>query len=417
MAPGDASAPRCNAAIVSAMSPLLGAALVVLLEGLATAAVFPVMHAYCAALGGGELWVGVLFALVAGPKVLLNPLWGRLSDRLGRRPMLIAATLGTLSGSIGWAVARNLTWLAVARLVVGVFSAQAALAQAAAVDVTPPYRRAHALALLGTAFGISFTLGPLMGGLLGSWVSPASVGWACAASQLVSLLVVLFALPETRAESAVAGAAPAAVPAPVRFRDLVRAPAVALLLLATLAMTLSLSELTSTLGLFTEHAYGFDTARTSYVFALLGLVAVAVQAGAVRRLSARFGDWLVAGAGMLALVGGYALFAAQPALSAFLAATVVLGVGAALSVPCVTAMLSRSVSDADQGAILGVNQSVIGAGRTVGYVLGTWLYEMRGAGLAFGGAAGLAAAALALLLPLRPSARSPRAGGAQAEVG
>src|SRR5262245_37909424 len=142
------------------MPPLYAAALVVLLEALCFTTGFPVLSYYAQRLGGDAAWVGILFGLVAWPKVVSNPIWGTLSERLGRRPVLAINTLGTLAGSIGWALAPNIGMLAISRALVGIFGGQAGLAQAIAADVAPPEKRAAAMGVLGGAFALSLTLGP-----------------------------------------------------------------------------------------------------------------------------------------------------------------------------------------------------------------------------------------------------------------
>jgi DHA1 family tetracycline resistance protein-like MFS transporter len=124
------------------MSPVLAAAVVVLLEGLVLWAVFPIMSYYCAEFGGGPVAVGVMFALLSAPRVICNPLFGWLAERFGRRPLMAVASLGTMAGSILWAVSPDLTWLAVSRAIAGVFGAQAALS--ATVVATRRRRRGAA---------------------------------------------------------------------------------------------------------------------------------------------------------------------------------------------------------------------------------------------------------------------------------
>ena len=149
------------------MPPVVAAALVVLFEGLVLWAVFPIMSYYCADLGGGPAAVGILFALMSGPRVLFNPIFGRLSERFGRRPLMVVASLGTMAGSIAWAVSPNVGWLAVSRAIAGIFGAQAALSSAVVADVTSPDRRSSGMGLVGAAFGLSMVFGPLLGG----WVT------------------------------------------------------------------------------------------------------------------------------------------------------------------------------------------------------------------------------------------------------
>jgi len=404
------------------MSPLRAAMLVVLLEALAFGATFPVLSYYCQDLGGGPVWVGVMFALVSGPRVLTNPLFGQLSDRFGRRAMLIVSTVGTLTGSIGWALAPNIHWLALSRAVTGIFGAQAALAQAIAADVSPPERRAASVGLLGAAFGIALTLGPAIGGTVAHHVSAAAIGWVCAVMQLTSLGVIAFLLRETRPETAPRVAAralePALADAPAyAHRVLVSdqalpeargiwRPVVIELLVVTLVATLGLSQFTAAYPLLTDHVYRFTEQQTGYALACVGFIAALVQGGAVRVVVARFGERGPFIGGSLLAAAAYVLLAGSPPLWEFWTATVLLGIGMALATPCLNALLSRRVGPAEQGSIMGWNQGVTSLGRAGGALLAGWLYGRYGFRAPFGSAAGLLMLSILLFLPTRHGVRA-----------
>jgi MFS family permease len=377
------------------MPPLIVAGLVVALESLSLSALFPVTHEYAARLGGGPVWTGLLFALVALPKVLFNPLWGRLSDRFGRRPLLIMSSVGTLLGSVGWAVAPNLGWLAFARVVVGVFGAQQVITTAIAADVSPPHRRAAAMAVLGLGFGLAFTAGPPLGGWFASIYGAAAVGWMCAAFQSASVVLVAFGLtetlpahPSTPLAEAVAIAAPLDAgemespglpPGARSLIELLAIPRVPGLLAANTAMALALSQIMSAFGLLVESVYRGDSRHAGLLLGVFGLLSAVAQGG-VRGLVGRFGErgpaiggLLLAGAGL----GGIGLCGA-PSLFHFSLCAAALGM--ALATPCLTAMLSHCVGPAEQGGIFGLNQSSTGLGRGVGFFLGGVLFHWLGPG-------------------------------------
>ncbi|RMF78767.1 MAG: MFS transporter, partial [Planctomycetota bacterium] len=275
------------------MPPLLLAALIVFLEGLSLSALFPVIHVYCSALGGAAVWTGVLFALVAAPKIVFNPVWGRVSDRFGRRKVLMIISFGTMCASIGWAVAPGLLWLAIARTLGGVFGAQATLASAIAADVTRPERRAGGMAMLGIGFGLAFSIGPILGGIVGNltppdgagpdW-GPRMVGWMCAGFQFVSLMLSSFVLRETAT-----GRDEAQTPPLRQLLHLIRARHVTPLLLVTLAMTIGLAQLIATFGLYTEERFGWATREVGLAYAAIGVLGAIVQGG-VRRMVAMAGE-------------------------------------------------------------------------------------------------------------------------------
>lgn len=383
------------------MKPLLAVGLVVLCEGLAFGAVLPVVSYYCRSLGGGPLAVGLMFALVSGPKVLTNPLFGRLSDRFGRRPALAIATLGTLAGSIGWALAPTALWLAVARTITGLFGAQAGLAQAVAADVTPPERRAASIGVLGAAFGLAITFGPLIGGEVGTRFGNASVGWACALLQVLSLVVIATFLPETRPNRSgeVSG------PSPRARRSLLKTPGLPALLMGTLLVTVASSEMVPTFGLVLERGYGFAERQTGYAWAFFGLIGVVVQGALIRPMVAALGECTTTATGLLALAAGFALIAVEPALTTFWLATVLAAVGTALVTPALASMLSRSVDAEVQGSIAGIHQAVLGLGRAAGNYLGGSLYARFATAGPYVSAAALSLAALAVLLRWQPPPR------------
>lgn len=422
------------------MPPLLSAALIVLFEALAFGAVLPVMSYYCQQLGGGPAMVGLLFALVSAPKIVTNPLFGWLSDRYGRKPILAVNTLGTLAGSLLWGLSPNLAWLAISRATVGVFGAQAGIAQAIAADSSPPDRRAGSVGLLGAMFGLAIAFGPPLGGWVGSRVSYPAVGWLCAAMQTASLLIILFALPETRprrrgrcrnrnhdlrglmhdrcpecgaplgeAAGAPSGDTPrAAAPAPPAAphdeppsRPLWARLAVQYLLVVTLGLTIAQSIMISAYPLTAQHVYAFSVRQTSYAFALFGLVGVIVQGGVVRVLTRRIGDRRTLLVGLLFLAAGFAWMALQPDLSGFWMSTVLMGIGSSLSTPCVTALLSHRAGPQEQGALMGLSQAVLGLGRAAGNSAGGALYGAGGATAAFATAAGTCIATLGLSAGLR----------------
>ncbi len=351
------------------MHPLLLAALIVLCEGLSLSALFPVVHAHVYALGGNAIAVGLLFALVAGPKVIVNALWGWAADRYGRRPVLIVVTLGTLAGSVGWALAPDLVWLAVARVVTGIFGAQAVLAMAIAADVSPR-RRAAAMAAVGAAFGVALTLGPPLGGWLGDGWGYARVGWLAASFQLVSLGLIVFGLRETVAPVP-------AMKVTSGWRTILGQPGVPFGLLAVSAMSAATSGLIATLGRYTEVLYDFAPRDVGLLFGAFGLVGAAIQGG-IRPAVARVGEESLGVLSLAVLSAGCVGLVTRPGQAGFWLTIVVIAAGTAAATTCLSALLSNRVTPDLQGRLMGMQQSVTALGRALGFGLGGYVFQLVG---------------------------------------
>lgn len=400
------------------MSPLYIAICVVLLEALSFGAVFPVISYYCQELGGGPVAVGLMFALVSGPRIITNTFFGWLSDHLGRKYTLAICTLGTLAGSIGWALATNIYFLGVARLVTGVFGAQAPLAQAIAADVSTPQKRAAAVGMLGAAFGIALTIGPALGGYIGHQLSHAAVGWLAATLQLTSLTLILFVLPETRPKRPQpphhlpADIDPTTLetpaPEPQPATNPYPATAIPWLLAVTFIFTIAAAHMIAGYPLATQHVYQFSESQTGYALAVFGLVAALVQGGIVRIAVPAFGErrcFLIALAiGAL----GYLVLATAPPLPGWWTGTVLAAVGTALATPSLHGMLSRSTSSHTQGRILGLNQGITSLARATGTSLAGFLFARWSVAATFTSAATWLVLAAALFLWHRLSARRQR---------
>ncbi|HPM25089.1 MAG TPA: MFS transporter [Phycisphaerae bacterium] len=380
------------------MSPVLAAAVVVLLEGLVLWAVFPIMSYYCAEFGGGPVAVGVMFALLSAPRVICNPLFGWLAERFGRRPLMAVASLGTMAGSILWAVSPDLTWLAVSRAIAGVFGAQAALSATVVADTTPPERRGRAMGVVGAAFGLSMVFGPLLGSEVTTQWSHAAVGWVSAALQGLSVLTVVFVLKETH-PARLDPRAPR-VPAPTNWQ-LLRRPRVTPLLLVTFGSALALSQVTTTFAMLGESVYHFAERQAGYAFTVFGLIGTLVQGGVVRVLHPRCGDRRLALAGLACIAGSAVVILAQPPEWTLWLCMGLIGGGVALSTPTIAALLSGSVGPEQQGTVMGLSQGTMSLGRAAGAPLAGWFFAALTPTAPYGLTALVAVLAAALLWPIK----------------
>lgn len=366
--------------------------------------VIPVMALYAERLGAPVTWTGLLSAGYSAMQFLFAPVWGRLSDRVGRRPVLLISIFMTAVAFLVYAVAGSFPVLLASRLFAGAATANIAIAQAYVADVTAPEDRARGMGILGAAFGMGFVLGPALGGLL-TPVSISMPGFAAAGLAALNGAAAYLVLPEPARRSSTTGRVGAGRLAALS-EELTR-KGVRRLLAIYLVTSLAFSAMESTFAFLASKRYGLDVAHVSWVFAYIGVIVAVVQGGLVGPLARRLGEarllWLGLGAQAVALLA----LPSAGGVPGLLAASLPLAVGSGLAAPAMSALLSRQARAEDQGGTLGLGQSAAAVGRIVGPEAGTFTFaQVSMAFPYFGGAALMLAAALvaATLRVPRPEA-------------
>ena len=331
--------------------------------------VIPVMALYAERLGAPDSQIGWLMTGYSFMQFVFTPIWGRLSDRLGRRPLLLLSIFMTALAFLGYALAPDFRWLLASRLFAGAATANIAIAQAYIADVTPPEGRARGMGLIGAAFGLGFVLGPALGGLLSS-ISLAAPGYAAAALAAANGVAALFVLPEPRARVASAHRA--------RFLSVLeelRRPGIRRLVLIYLLSILAFSGMEATFALIAAHRYALDQRHVSYVFAFIGVVVVVVQGGLIGPLTRRFGEQPLLVVGLVLQAIGLVAVPYAGNMAGLLGACVPLAFGSGLSTPALSSLLSRTAREDDQGGTLGIGQSAAALGRIAGPISATSAYQ------------------------------------------
>ena len=359
---------------------------VVFVDLLGFGIVLPLLPTYATLFHVSPTAIGFLVTSFSLLQLVAVPLWGSLSDRFGRRPVLIVGLVGSTVSYVLFALAGSYWVLLVSRIVAGAMGATVGVAQAYIADVTPPERRAHAMGVLGAAFAMGFILGPALGGALSAH-SYSSAGVVAAALCAANALGAAAWLPETPRR----GASPAG-------RDRLRAMAAPLA--ASFLLTAAFAVIHVTLPLFGRDVWGDSTRRMGMLFAYMGVVSAAVQGGLVGRLASRVGEERLAAAGAALLALGLALVPGATARWSLYAALGLLSAGSALATPSVYAVVSRRASAAQQGAALGVTQTASTLGRIVGPTLAGFLIGASGLRAPFwaGAVLGLLGMGAALML-------------------
>jgi predicted MFS family arabinose efflux permease len=357
--------------------------IIVFIDLLGFGMVIPVMALYAERLGAPDDQIGWLMTGYSLMQFVFTPVWGRLSDHLGRRPLLLVSIAMTAVGFVGYAVAPSFGWLVASRIFAGAATANIAIAQAYIADVTPPEGRAKGMGLIGAAFGLGFVLGPAAGGLLSS-ISLAAPGYAAAALAAANGVAAYFILPEP-AQRAVA-ARRSHLPA---LLDELRRPGIRRLIVIYLLSVLAFSAMEATFALVAAHRYELDERQVSWVFAFIGVVVVIVQGGLIGPLARRFGEKPLLVAGLLLQAVGLAVIPFAVGTVGLLAACVPLSVGSGLSSPALSSLLSRSARAEDQGGTLGIGQAAAALGRIAGPISATKAYHHLWLGAPYLGGAAL----------------------------
>jgi DHA1 family tetracycline resistance protein-like MFS transporter len=367
--------------------------------------------------GASDFVATLLAASFSLMQFLCIPLWGRLSDRVGRRPVLLFSIAASVVGMALLGFARSLTLLFVARLWSGMATANIAVAQAYIADVTTPETRAKGMGLIGMGFGLGFIFGPFVGGELGRFEVMGQEGtlaaFAAAGLSLVNFVLAIFTLPESlpRERRGLTSGHRRVLDLQA-IRQVSRLPGMAVAVAISFFVIFWFSGLEVTFRLFTEDAFAMTVAETGRVFAFVGVVAVVVQGGLIHRLSRRFGEVKLIRAGLLLLAIGFALDGISPSVGRwflFVASALIAG-GNGLYNPSLSSYTSRQASAETQGLTLGVIQSMAALARVLGPPMGGLAYELVGMrGPYFIGAAGLLTV-FALSFRLAPIARRERPG-------
>ncbi|MEZ4322617.1 MAG: MFS transporter [Myxococcota bacterium] len=390
-------------------TPGLGPVLLtVLLDLLGFGLVIPLLSFYAEDFGATELQVTLLMAVYSIAQFVMAPFWGSLSDRVGRRPVMLMSVGMTALMLLAFGLSNQLWMLFLFRTLHGAAAANISTAQAYVADVTTPENRARGMGLIGASFGVGFTLGPWMGGELSHFGYQAPIFLAAALSA-VNFVWVLLRLPESRPPDTAADGTPHAHRRTLDPRALVdglRHPVVGLCIALTFVAVFSFAMMEGTFALVAEHRWGMGAAQVGRVFGLIGIIGIVIQGGLIGRLTKRFGEPLLVGIGYALNAAGLAILAVSMGGASMWAACTLLAIGSSLANPSLQSLISKAASAEDQGAVLGVNQSFSALARATAPQTGGLLYTRWFDGGAMAVGALLMGTALLLSIPATRRARA-----------
>ena len=353
------------------MSPLGIVVLIVLIDLLGFTVVMPLLAPFAEQYGFREWQIGLLFSAYPLCQLIAGPILGRMSDRYGRRPILIFSQAGTALSFLILGLSRNFTVMLLARMLDGASGGNILVAQAYVADVTTPENRSRGMGLIGMAFGLGFVLGPLLGGVLVSL--PIAEDWrlrlpflVAAGFSTLAWILVLSRLPESRPVGA-RNRESARVLSWRGLVDTMTLPGIGQLMLLGFLSVLAFAALEGTLSLYLRRRMDWNARSAAFVFAGLGLLSALVQGGLIRRLVPRFGEPRLIGAGIAIVALGFAGLALASGALELAGAIVLVGVGQGLVGPSVSGLLSRITPASEQGAIFGTLSSAQTLARMISY--------------------------------------------------
>ncbi|WP_291160941.1 MFS transporter [Gemmatimonas sp. UBA7669] len=378
--------------------------LVVFLDLIGFGMIIPVFPFYAERIGVAPSSVIFFLGLYSVGQLVGAPLWGGLSDRIGRRPVLLATLLANAAASWMLAYADTGLTLAISRIISGLAAGNISTAYAYTTDITTDATRPKALGLLGSAFGMGFILGPALGGLLaGNADDGSSMGRVAHAAALLSLLafaLTVFRLPESLPPEARRSKTSTRQPLSAYFRR----PILRDLLFATLVVVAAVAIFQSTMALFGAERLGIGPRTLGWVYGITGAISVSIQAGVIGRLTQRFGAPALAQFGTVMIALGLAGIPLAQSVFWLCGTLALFAVGSACFNPSMSGLVAAAAEPHERGGVLGAHQGAASLGRVVGPMVASGVAQL--AGLTWPFVVGAAVCVLGTVL-LRAALRAP----------
>lgn len=368
-------------------SPLLPIFLIVMVDVLGLTIILPLLPFYAERLGASPTVVGLLVSTYAACQLVAGPVLGQISDRMGRRPLLLVSQMGTFIGFLILAWAGSLWMVFLARVIDGLTAGNLSLAQAYISDVTRPEERAKSFGVIGVAFGIGFLIGPAISGFLSTFGYQYPIFMAAALSA-TSILSTYFLLPTAPVipESERREGPP--LPAGRRLRVLdwgnyatyFKRPVLAQLLWQFFSFAFAFAIFMSGFALFSErrftwNGHPFGVKEVGYIFAYVGFLGIILQGGLIGRLVRIFGEEKLVTSGFISATAGFALIGFVYRLPGLLLASSIASFGTGVLRPALTSLITQRAGREEQGVVLGLTQSLMSIAQIIGPVIAGFLID------------------------------------------
>jgi multidrug resistance protein len=343
-------------------SPIFVLFLIVFIDLLGFGIILPILPLYAEQFGAKPNEATLLVAIYSLMQFLFAPLWGTLSDRYGRRPILLLTLFGSVIAYAGLGLANSLWILFIARSLAGMMAGNIATAQAYIADITTPTNRARGMGMIGAAFGLGFILGPAIGGIL-TGTDPDSANFhlpslLAAGLSLLAFLCALMLLPESlNSETKAKILVHRHHQRRLNLLHILERPQLCLLVGIYFLVTFAVASMDSTLALWSKQQLNWGPQQTSYLFAFMGIVSTIIQGGLIGFLKKYLGEIKLLTLGILGLGFGLLLIGLSQNLILLLVATTLVAWGISVSQPILNSLISQITAPEGQGKILGIASS------------------------------------------------------------
>lgn len=338
--------------------------LIVFIDLVGFGIVIPILPLYAEEYGPSPLVFGLLMASFSIMQFIFAPILGRLSDRIGRRPVLLVSLVGSAVGYVLFGVAGSIGMLFASRIIDGISGGNISTAHAVITDITGPEDRAKGMGLIGAAFGLGFILGPAIGALLVT-VAPWMPGIAAAVASTIAFFLVLTLLPETLETSSKTEARKHPL-SPQSLARTMAHPLMGLCMLMAFCTIFAFANFETTFAQFAKLRFSFSISTIAWLFVYAGILGAVVQGGLVGKLSKRFGEARLIVAGTFLSFLALGVLPYVPNTGSLLAILAVLALGQGIAHPSLSALTSKLADPDEVGGVMGVFQGMSSLARIIG---------------------------------------------------
>jgi multidrug resistance protein len=372
-------------------SPLLVIFTTVFLDLVGFGMIIPLVGIYGRHYGATGLELAVLGSIYSLMQFFFSPIWGRMSDRIGRRPILLISLMGSTASYFLFAFSNTLPLIIISRALAGIFAANISTAQAYIADVTEPKDRAKGMGLIGAAFGIGFTLGPPIGGIstakLGMSAPGLIAGTLCGLNLILAFIRLKESLPaEVRLKNSALqnAASPNQRNRLAQLQTLKRVvndPRLFLPVISTFVATFAFSNLEQVFSLLIQKKFDLATTEAAYKTGMVlmwsGILGAVIQGGLIRKLVPKYGEVKLAIMGFFTQGLAMILFAHSPTYAAFFWSAIPLALGSGLINPTLAALVSKRANADEQGSVIGLKEGMSSLARILGPFCGIMAFGMK----------------------------------------